>query len=690
MFYYCFLAVMNELTPPSMHLVSLLLIIVLAAGTGITAFGQATGPPVSSKNQQSVVYICPMHPEVRSDQPGTCIKCGVPLVPTKVPPEIIQYEVKLETTPAVIVPGEPVELRFQIFHPKTGEQIKRFNISYDKPFHLFIVSQDLDYYDHSHPTQQKDGGFTIKTTLPKAGLYEVFCEFLPVGGTQQVIHRSLDAANMHGSGHHSNETNLLVDESLSKSVEGVRFDLKLEPAEPITGQPTLLRYYLVDQKTGLPVKDLQPYLGAWGHTATISEDGTEFLHSHPTRLIPTGVDRSKLQSRPGISFHTFFPRPGKYRIWSQFQRENKVITVSFTISVLQLNRIAKWDGSNWSTLVKNPMNSLNGPVRALALNGRDLYVAGDFTTVDGLSANRIAKWNGRSWTALGSGVNGSVWTIAVDGRNVYVGGDFTTAGGISANRIAKWNGSKWSALGNGVSGCKDAFCSPIVYALAVDRGVVYAGGRFATADGIPTGGIAKWNGQSWSALGEGVRTGIYDGIVKALAVNGKDVYAGGQFFTAGGVRTYNIAKWNGESWLSLDGGVRGNMEEVLALGVSGNNLYAGGNFNTAGGISAGNIAKWNGSAWSALDVSNSEAVRSIVVSGSDIYIGGGLFTLPNGEATEGIVKWDGQSWFNLGSQLVSNAYAGPIMTIAINGKEVYIGGDSLITPNEKTLHSSHH
>jgi hypothetical protein len=39
---------------------------------------------------------------------------------------------------------------------------------------------------------------------------------------------------------------------------------------------------------------------------------------------------------------------------------------------------------------------------------------------------------------------------------------------------------------------------------------------------------------------------------------------------------------------------------VLALAVSGSDLYAGGEFTTAGGISAANIAKWNGSSWSAL------------------------------------------------------------------------------------------
>jgi len=35
----------------------------------------------------AVVYTCPMHPEVRSDKPGNCPKCRMKLVPEQKPPD---------------------------------------------------------------------------------------------------------------------------------------------------------------------------------------------------------------------------------------------------------------------------------------------------------------------------------------------------------------------------------------------------------------------------------------------------------------------------------------------------------------------------------------------------------------------------------------------------------------------------
>ena len=82
-------------------------------------------------------------------------------------------------------------------------------------------------------------------------------------------------------------------------------------------------------------------------------------------------------------------------------------------------------------------------VRALAVNGTDLYAAGLFTKAGGVSVNRIAKWDGGGWSPLGSGLGGPTYpdisALAVSGTNLYVGGYFTTAGNIVSAYVAKAN-----------------------------------------------------------------------------------------------------------------------------------------------------------------------------------------------------------------------------------------------------------
>ena len=90
---------------------------------------------------------------------------------------------------------------------------------------------------------------------------------------------------------------------------------------------------------------------------------------------------------------------------------------------------------------------------------------------------------------------------------------------------------------------------------------LYAGGDFTTAGGASANYIAKWNGAAWSALGSGM-----DGTSHALAVDGGgNLYAGGGFTTAGGVR-HRIAKWDGATWSALGSGMDG---YVYALAVDG-------------------------------------------------------------------------------------------------------------------------
>jgi hypothetical protein len=339
------------------------------------------------------------------------------------------------------------------------------------------------------------------------------------------------------------------------------------------------------------------------------------------------------------------------------------------------NRIAKWNGTNWSTLG----SGMNGTVVALAVSGGDLYAAGDFTTAGGVSANYIAKWNGTNWSMLGSGMNGTVVALAVSGTNLYAGGWFTTAGGNPANSIAKWDGNGWSALGSGMSG--EYPDSTSVNALAVSGSDLYVGGGFTMAGGVSATNMAKWNGSSWSALGSGMGPDSSDfgNGVQALAVSGTNLYAGGRFTTAGGNPVNFIAKWDGNSWSPLGSGTSAaNVypPDVTALVVSGGDLYAGGYFEAAGGVKVNMVGKWDGSSWSALGSGLSEpdyacpCVTALAVSGSDLYAAG-TAVLPNVVSDNNVAKWNGSSWSTLGSTTPAIVTVG---ALAASSSNLFVGG----------------
>jgi hypothetical protein len=62
----------------------------------------------------------------------------------------------------------------------------------------------------------------------------------------------------------------------------------------------------------------------------ISEDSNVYLHCHPEQLTSPGADA---RGGPDIPFATFFPRPGRYKLWVQFQRQGRLGVVSYVVDV---------------------------------------------------------------------------------------------------------------------------------------------------------------------------------------------------------------------------------------------------------------------------------------------------------------------------------------------------------------------
>jgi hypothetical protein len=179
----------------------------------------------------------------------------------------------------------------------------------------------------------------------------------------------------------------------------------------------------------------------------------------------------------------------------------------------------------------------------------------------------------------------------------------------------------WSALGSGTNGI-------VVFALAFDdSGNLYAGGEFDTAGGIAANNIAKWNGSSWGSLGSGMNN-----TVRALGVDKSgNIYAGGEFDTAGGVAANRIAKWDGNAWSALGSGTNSGVW-ALAIDSSGS-LYAGGDFTSAGGVAANCIAKWDGNVWDSLGSGTNKTIFALAIDSSGNLYAGGQFTTAGGKAS---------------------------------------------------------
>jgi Cu/Ag efflux protein CusF len=316
-------------------------------------------PPSRFDGDATGLYTCSMHLNYRSNKPGKCPRCGMTLIPTT-PAIEEEFDLEMDASPRTPRPGQPLTLRFAIFNPRTGAKIKEFGLMHGKLFHLFLVSQDLSDFQHIHPRQLPDGGFVIKTSLKRHGLYKVYTDIYPLDGAPQFLQTNISAAGWRGDVV-AGQAHLTPDAALTKTVEGVKVtsenaeplgvDMKALDAGPvgdlkvelrpdstpiISGRKLTLKYRLTDAATGEPARDLIPYLGAWGHMLVLSEDQTEAIHSHPEETIPGEADLRKARGGPEFSFDVLFPAPGNYRVWAQFLRGDKLSTVAFDLRAEQL------------------------------------------------------------------------------------------------------------------------------------------------------------------------------------------------------------------------------------------------------------------------------------------------------------------------------------------------------------------
>ncbi len=266
------------------------------------------------------------------------------------------------------------------------------------------------------------------------------------------------------------------------------------------------------------------------------------------------------------------------------------------------------------------------------------------------------------------GAQNRVMTLCIDGNDLYVGGWFDDIGNSGTQGIARWDGTTWHALGDGIDGC--------VEEIMVHDGKVYVGGAFSHAGGALCNNIAWWDGAQWHAMNGGLTDLIYTTPVDGIVAFKGDIYVGGGFRKAGGKTVYGIARWDGSEWHDLEGGLStpGDLDHryCTAGGLAADDefLYVAGDFLRAGDVEVTNFAKWDGDQWLSPNTSLRVGTRTMAMSGSDIYVGG-WFVFPTGSGTvNNIARWDGSQWHTLGSG--TNEM---VLSICPVGNDIYVAGN---------------
>lgn len=396
--------------------------------------------------------------------------------------------------------------------------------------------------------------------------------------------------------------------------------------------------------------------------------------------------------------------------------------------------IARWDGTNWSSV--GTVTAASTDVRALTVFNNNLLAGGAFASMGGVSATNLASWNGTSWSAFGNpnaavdslGVRSAV---ALTATQLFAGGRFTSIGGVSAQgvaRIAALVGSNWNAM----SGLPASYVTDGVSLFV--RGV----GTSAFECNAGTGStVQRWNGSSWTQVFEvaparvscltlqggqltaGVHAlefddpsksnlalrradgttlhgqGIRGNVLAVGEFNGQTVIAG-DFQQIDGTTVNGVAIGSAGNWQPLGNGVTGGVGKVRAIAAVPGSLLVGGDFTLATGGVADRIAAWNGTAWVPVVGGADGPVHALVATatGNTVYAGG-AFTSIAGVNARGLAQLRGSVWSAVGGGLNGNA-GNPVVDhlgifnefLAVGGTFTTVGTTNIVANNVARLRVS--
>jgi len=142
----------------------------------------------------------------------------------------------------------------------------------------------------------------------------------------------------------------------------------------------------------------------------------------------------------------------KYHVSSTYLYATRTATINIGGNSVTINSTGRWNGS---TLERFGGSGTSSAWAGLCIYGTttDVYVGGYFNSVSGLSIPYVARWDGSEWSSmnsLGSTLNSNVVQLAYDSSNGHLyTGSYQTA--TTANRVVKYteDTNTWEGIASG-------------------------------------------------------------------------------------------------------------------------------------------------------------------------------------------------------------------------------------------------
>jgi hypothetical protein len=383
-----------------------------------------------------------------------------------------------------------------------------------------------------------------------------------------------------------------------------------------------------------------------------------------------------------------------YSIARPFNNAQTFIGGAFTnvSGTIVRNRIAMYTSFMYTTPTAQDFN-VNGIVNSLFFdsNSATLYATGNFTTVNGglTTRNCAAAFNTSTAkaTSFNPDLNNTGCCLTSNGTNIYIGGyfDHVNVSSASVQRL-------YAAAFNKTTGAVITSWRPelnnYVFSIAPETPAsdnIAIGGNFRAAKTLLRNNLASVN-----ILSNVIYTWNPDvnGPVYALALTRTAVYAGGSFTTANGnaCTRNNLAAFN-TSFGTVNSWDPNVNSTVYALLPVGNYMYIGGAFTSIGSAAT---ARNYGAAVDVIDSSiiypwdpnTNNVIRDLTELNGIIYAGGYFTKTGGGEcvrnyaAAFSLVSGITQTWNPNCNNYVYNVEAGPDSTIYLGGSFTSISDKS--------------